>query len=251
MEAAQPEAGVSRNRRGDPVQLGTTGKYYCGKHLLDCRCCDGNCGPTNGCNCADCMQLDVSSRHLPPGQLVNREGRVSRRSSNGHFYCGRTNYEFRRHSQFGNSTQCGSEGPDAVQCSSCKALEGPRYAAVRSDDAIAGAGSPEDADMESSGASNSGPHLGSRRQFPPPPIYPAFTHQASQPFGGFHPPPPPAPNTFASMPPPHFHGMAPRSRYRGPPPPQFAPRGASARPRFPRGDDGSENGSGQVQCRSS
>ena len=37
---------------------GDTGKYYCGMKLLSCNCCDGHCGPNNGCNCGPCAQLD-------------------------------------------------------------------------------------------------------------------------------------------------------------------------------------------------
>ena len=247
IEAAQPGAQITRNRRDNPVHLGTIGKYYCGKRVLDCRCCDGNCGPTKGCNCADCMQLDVSSRHLPPGQLVNNEGRVSRRSSNCRFYCRKTGRELRRS---GNSslnvveTKCSSEGPGAVQCASCKALEGPRYATVRSDAAIAGAGSPEDSGVSTSAESE--PGIRQHFSVPPPPFRPAFSFMPSTGPGLFHPPhhtqtPPPP---FNSLPPP---GMTPRSRYRGPS--HFSPRGTTAPP--PPGGDRSENGSNRVECRPS
>jgi hypothetical protein len=38
------------------AELGTTSKYFCGGKLIgSCRCCDGNCGPTNGENCDACM----------------------------------------------------------------------------------------------------------------------------------------------------------------------------------------------------
>ena len=144
-------AQVTQNRRGDRVWIGTTGKYYCGQHLLDCHCCTGQCGPTNGCNCANCMQLDVHSRHLPPGQLVNSIGRVSRGLLNGHFYCGRI---FLQNNllvgpEYVVEQKCSSEGPGASQCVSCKALEGARYASVQSDSTIADAGSPEDTDTGS------------------------------------------------------------------------------------------------------
>jgi len=34
-------------------RLGSSGKFYCGGKLeTKCYCCDGNCGPTNGENCA-------------------------------------------------------------------------------------------------------------------------------------------------------------------------------------------------------
>jgi hypothetical protein len=79
------------NEKGSKARLGSTGKYYCGE-LLDyhsCKCCNGFCGPTNGCNCSACMKLDLMSRNLPKGWLVNREGFQSRKGRNGLFYCGR------------------------------------------------------------------------------------------------------------------------------------------------------------------
>ena len=39
--------------------LGQTGKYYCHMHVLSCSCCDGYCGPDNGCNCPPCQKLDA------------------------------------------------------------------------------------------------------------------------------------------------------------------------------------------------
>ncbi|KAK7452260.1 hypothetical protein BaRGS_00039741, partial [Batillaria attramentaria] len=38
--------------------IGETGRYYCGMKVLSCSCCDGHCGPNNGCNCPPCQQLD-------------------------------------------------------------------------------------------------------------------------------------------------------------------------------------------------
>ena len=59
--------------------LGTTGKYYCGQNVDGCKvCCDGRCGPSNGCNCRACMIVDVTQRMLKPGFLVNGEGRNCR-----------------------------------------------------------------------------------------------------------------------------------------------------------------------------
>lgn len=53
---------------------GATSKYYCGKNIgFNCGCCSG-CGPTNGDNCLPCMILDVKSRNLPKGYLVNKFG---------------------------------------------------------------------------------------------------------------------------------------------------------------------------------
>jgi hypothetical protein len=39
------------NNRGYKAKLSLNGKYYCGKPLdgPKCYCCDGNCGPGDGC----------------------------------------------------------------------------------------------------------------------------------------------------------------------------------------------------------
>ena len=54
------------------------GKYYCGGPLgYRSECCNGYCGPETGCNCIECMRMDVESRGLPPkdGWLVNQDGK--------------------------------------------------------------------------------------------------------------------------------------------------------------------------------
>ena len=62
------------------VFLGDTGKYYCGMKLLSCNCCDGHCGPNNGCNCGPCAQLDkeeeerkaeISQKPKPSGPMID------------------------------------------------------------------------------------------------------------------------------------------------------------------------------------
>lgn len=73
--------------------FGSNGKHYC-KGALDacpvaCQCCFRTCAP-NGCNCAECMKLDLKSRNLPKGWLVNPEGCAAQKLMNGIFYCGRT-----------------------------------------------------------------------------------------------------------------------------------------------------------------
>jgi hypothetical protein len=107
------------NSKGYVARIGETGKYYCGKDLdrVDCRCCNGSCGPTNGCNCSACMQLDLNSRILPKGWLVNREGFPSKKGSTGQFYCGRCVMR--------NIPNCdGYCGPDnGPNCDSCKKLD--------------------------------------------------------------------------------------------------------------------------------
>ena len=62
------------NSAGKNARLGSTGKYYCQGRLEGNCCCNGYCGPTNGCNCRACMQLDIETRGLPPGFWVNNEG---------------------------------------------------------------------------------------------------------------------------------------------------------------------------------
>ena len=73
----------------DPKRSKENGKHYCGYRLDGprCNCCNGYCGPTNGCNCSSCMQLDIKG--LPRGTLVNRHGSTSSRSNEtGQLYCG-------------------------------------------------------------------------------------------------------------------------------------------------------------------
>ena len=36
-----------------------------------CACCNGECGPTNGCNCTYCMEVDIKQRKLKKGFFVN------------------------------------------------------------------------------------------------------------------------------------------------------------------------------------
>lgn len=72
------------NRLGDVCHLGTymvsaghTGipckdLYYCNKPKNQCHCgnCDGNCGPTNGCPCFDC--LEIVGLSVLPARFTNR-----------------------------------------------------------------------------------------------------------------------------------------------------------------------------------
>ncbi|CAG5129600.1 unnamed protein product, partial [Candidula unifasciata] len=52
------------NSAGALAKKGDTGKFYCGMKVLSCACCDGHCGPTNGCNCPGCQQLDKEEEAL-------------------------------------------------------------------------------------------------------------------------------------------------------------------------------------------
>lgn len=88
-EEVNPVA-ITMNSAGNRARPGRNGKFYCGRRLdFFCRCCDGFCGPDEGCNCRSCMKLDVQARSLRPNFLVNREGCVAQRLPNGRWYCGR------------------------------------------------------------------------------------------------------------------------------------------------------------------
>lgn len=52
--------GIMKNDKGREAKLGENGKYFCGGILgTNCMCCNGYCGPSNGCNCSSCMKLDI------------------------------------------------------------------------------------------------------------------------------------------------------------------------------------------------
>ena len=114
--------------RGVAARLGKTGKYYCGQNLqFNCSCCNGECGPGNGCNCRDCMRADVRARKLPRNWFVNREGFSCRRGETGRFYCGRRvmegNYEC--------DGYCGpTDGPNCYSCQRIDEQKDTRYADV-------------------------------------------------------------------------------------------------------------------------
>jgi hypothetical protein len=77
-----------KNSKGDLVSVGQTGIFYCTKRLgFNCGCCDGNCGPDNGCCCKACMDLNIHIRNLPKGNMVNKEGRVAKWTRCSYF-CG-------------------------------------------------------------------------------------------------------------------------------------------------------------------
>ncbi|CAF3446657.1 unnamed protein product [Rotaria sp. Silwood1] len=108
------------NSRGRYARLGSTGKFYCGGTLdgSQCNCCNGKCGPTNGCNCSSCMLLDVQKRILPRGWLVNSDGAPARCSSQlpTTFYCGRRVMP-------DDGTSDGYCGPtNGPQCTACQRL---------------------------------------------------------------------------------------------------------------------------------
>jgi len=42
----------AKNDRGIRASIGENGIFYCGSRLgFSCGCCNGNCGPNNGCCC--------------------------------------------------------------------------------------------------------------------------------------------------------------------------------------------------------
>jgi len=53
----------TKNEKGFIARIGLTGIYYCGNPLgLRCGCCNGYCGPDNGCCCLFCMKLTLRAR---------------------------------------------------------------------------------------------------------------------------------------------------------------------------------------------
>lgn len=93
----------------NPACLGSTSKYYCGKDIgFKCGCCNG-CGPTDGDNCVACMILDVKTKNLPKGYLVNKFGATSILKGDV-FICGR---------RLSIKNRCGE---DHFLCSGCDSL---------------------------------------------------------------------------------------------------------------------------------
>jgi hypothetical protein len=114
------------NAHGDFAMVGVTGKFYCGNEIEACEyCCDGHCGPTNGCNCRACMFIDAEARHLPPGFLVNNLGRACRLSKiSFKVHCGGMIKEY-------TTEYC--EDKTGKQCSGCETMQrhmGTIYAGI-------------------------------------------------------------------------------------------------------------------------
>ncbi|KAL4477348.1 hypothetical protein ABPG72_002342 [Tetrahymena utriculariae] len=100
-----------KNSTGHTCNIGITSKFYCGKSAgFKCNICTGTCGPMNGCNCINCMELDIKYRKLDKGALVNGEGRIAF-FKNGSFYCGL---------KTADSRLCGKE----YTCRHCISLNG-------------------------------------------------------------------------------------------------------------------------------
>jgi hypothetical protein len=97
-------------------KLGISGKYYCGRKL-NIECSNRFCVSTNGYNCANCMKLDIRSRNLTRGWLVNSDGVKAKKGSTGLFYCGQYNL-------VGIAFCDGYCGPNnGPNCNSCKQLD--------------------------------------------------------------------------------------------------------------------------------
>jgi hypothetical protein len=99
------------NKAGNSARRGTSGKFYCGERSdVVCSSCDGNCGPSNGCQCTNCAKLDIEFHKLPPGFILNHDGNICQ-FINENFYCGvRT----------GNAIYC---SPDFNNCNPCSRMK--------------------------------------------------------------------------------------------------------------------------------
>ena len=108
------------------ARLGESGKYYCGGQLdTGCRCCDGFCGPTNGCNCTACFSLDMQSRNLPKGYFINKMGYPVRKGDlwlgQRRYYCGRKVMPFCTRAGYQTDGWCGDD--DGENCNDCKLIQ--------------------------------------------------------------------------------------------------------------------------------
>lgn len=111
------------------ARLGENAKFYCEGILeFDCECCNGYCGPSNGCNCKSCMKLDIKARNLPKNYYLNRQGAVCRISNQtGLFYCGRMVMQANREC----NGYCGpGNGPQCLACERMQSQYDTRYAGL-------------------------------------------------------------------------------------------------------------------------
>jgi hypothetical protein len=110
------------------ARIGASGKYYCGQRLnVNCSCCNGLCGPGDGCNCQSCMLLDIAARALPKGFLVNREGRTARAGSDNMWHCGAKVMR----GVPGCDGWCGpTNGPQCLACQRLQAQLSTRYNSI-------------------------------------------------------------------------------------------------------------------------
>ena len=108
--------GTKHNAKGRTARLGVTGKYYC-SGTLNCFCCDGICGPSKGCNCKECMILDIQNRQLSPDYMINQLGRIARKLQNNAVYCGARVLE----GVAGTDGYCGPV--QGLSCEACQILK--------------------------------------------------------------------------------------------------------------------------------
>lgn len=124
---ARPVPEPERDHRVEAIRtssrlsrLGESGMRYCGGPLPSpCGCCNGKCGPTNGCACAECMAIETRVRKLPRGWLVNKKGASCRKGTTGRYYCGR------KHSSLSNVEGCDGwcGATDGPQCTDCAIIQ--------------------------------------------------------------------------------------------------------------------------------
>ncbi|KAJ4461260.1 hypothetical protein PAPYR_2294 [Paratrimastix pyriformis] len=61
------------NRDGALCRVGAQGHHYCAMPVLHCGCCNGNCGPDSGCNCAACYEIDHTWGLPPAPAMMERQ----------------------------------------------------------------------------------------------------------------------------------------------------------------------------------
>lgn len=104
------------------ARIGVTGLYYCGQRIKGE---NDICGPMTGTNCKECQKLDMESRDLPKGFLMNGQGRICRRGGNDtDWYCGAGVMQ----GVPGCDGYCGpTNGPNCPACQEMAALSAGRY----------------------------------------------------------------------------------------------------------------------------
>ena len=109
-------------KMSDSARIGVTGLYYCGQRIKGE---NDICGPMTGTNCKDCQKLDINSRDLPKGFLLNGQGRICRRGRNEtDWYCGAGVLQ----GVPGCDGYCGpTNGPNCPACQEMVNLAGGRY----------------------------------------------------------------------------------------------------------------------------
>jgi hypothetical protein len=140
-------------------------RSYCGRRVgqdgyhQPCGSCDGRCGPTNGCQCKSCYDLDMETQHRATmmgfdkkfdAEFFNRDGAICHLSFNKpgyhedanyrpyRFYCGR----YVGSGYYSNCSICsGRCGPsNGCQCIACYLLEEsfyfPHYSPVVTENTI-------------------------------------------------------------------------------------------------------------------